>query len=281
MNLNSYQPKISIITPNFNYSDYLSELLNSVISQNYDNKEHIIVDDGSTDDSISIIEDYKKQHPFIKLIKQSNLGQTVALNNALRQVTGDIICWINSDDLFCANCFNQVIEIFQKKEYIDAVFGNILLIDQQGQIIRYNKYLPFNYSSGVFNGFGRIIPSNGIFWKTILTKKTGEFDEDFEFAMDAEYWSRLLYRVKIVHINEPLAKWRQHSMAKTHLRQKKVSKEKSIADLENFKILMNNYRKLKISFFIPKNLYFIPKIISKVIRVSLRLINGHYNYFFT
>jgi glycosyltransferase involved in cell wall biosynthesis len=272
--------KFSIITPNYNYAQFIDELIESIINQNYKNVEHIIVDDGSTDNSVEVIEKYQNKYPDkIKLIKQKNQGQTKALNTALKYATGDILCWINSDDLYCENVFEKIFQYFRYHPELEVVFGNIFLINQQGSIVRENKYLDFDYASGVFNGFGRIIPSNAVFWRTRLTKKTGGFNEDFDYTMDAEYWSRLLYKVRIKHINLPISKWRQHDQTKTFERQKKNSQTEYRANLENQKILEKGYSNLKISNIIPLKYYGILKLFYKAKRLFLRGIQGHYFLF--
>ena len=158
--------KISIITPNYNYSKFLPSLLDSVIYQSYDNWEHIIVDDGSTDNSTQIIDGYVERYPEkIKLICQNNSGQSSALNRALKEVSGDIIGWINSDDLYHQNTFTIVTDFFKKNPKYDAVFGNLSIIDEQGKITSQKKYLEFNYVSGCILGFGNMIANNTLFIK--------------------------------------------------------------------------------------------------------------------
>lgn len=269
--------KISIITPNYNYSQFLPALLDSIVGQNYKNWEHIIVDDGSTDNSVEIIKSYVEKYPNkIKLITQKNQGQTLAINRGLREVSGDIIAWINSDDCYCVNVFNTIIESFLLTPKIDAVFGDIEIIDKNDKKIKINKYLNFSYASGVFIGFGKTISSNAIFWKKQLTDKTGLFDEKYEYAMDSEYWSRLLWKKKIKKINIPIAKFRWHVQAKTILRKEKNSKANLDALREDQNVFMNSYKNLTIAKIIPIKFTFILKKIFKAKRILYRFIAGHY-----
>ena len=269
--------KISIITPNYNYAKFLPSSIESILNQDYDNLEYIIVDDGSTDESVSIIRQYENHYPDkIKFILQSNYGQTSALNKALKAVSGDIICWLNSDDMFCENVFTKVINIFKKYPLVEVVFGDIYVVNQSGEQIKLIKYLPFDYLSGIFNGFGKIIPSNGIFWKSNLSKETGLMDERFHYAMDSEYWSRILYKRKIVHIPIPIAKFRYHENAKTIKRSKKNSKDFLLASAEDKLIRHRSYSKLLISHFIPITLAFPLKLYYKLKRHFLKLIQRHY-----
>jgi glycosyltransferase involved in cell wall biosynthesis len=269
--------KISIITPNYNYSKYIHYTIESVIKQDYQDYEHIIVDDGSTDNSLMIIENFITKYPNkIRLIKQSNKGQTFALNNALENVTGDIICWINSDDLFNDTIFSQVVSVFNKYPKLDALFGDIYVINEIGKKIKIIKYLPFNYVSGVFIGFGKIIPSNGIFWRSSIARDIGPFNTDLNFAMDSEYWSRLLFRKNVMHIKLNIAMFRWHSGAKTIQRRNKFHTSWKEANNEDNYVSINAYKKLTISKYIPYKYAQILKLFYKTTRILLKTINGHY-----
>lgn len=266
--------KISVITPNYNYDEFISQTIESVLNQDYKNIEYVIVDDGSTDNSVKIIKHYQNNNPhIIKLIEQTNKGQTNALNVALSQVTGDIICWINSDDMFCANVFSYIANEFNRDKSIYAIYGDIYIIDMYNNIIKLNKYLSFSYISAVFNGFGKEIPSNGIFWRN---KNKIFFDESFDFAMDSEYWSRLLINKKIKKINIPIAKFRWHENAKTIKSKNYNDKGYRKALEERQQIFRTSYSNLLISKYIPikysKPIYYF----FRFRRLFLRGVKGEY-----
>ncbi|GEM_PF-2832994 len=269
--------KISILTPNFNYAKYIGQTIESVIYQNYYNIEHIIIDDGSTDKSAEIIQKYANRFPnIIKFEKQENAGQTIALNKALNKASGDIIAWINSDDYYCENVFPKIISYFSKDPSIDAIFGDIQIVDELGNIIKVNRYLNFDYASGVFNGFGKIISSNAIFWKRESTDFAGLFDSSYKYAMDSEYWSRLLYGRRVKHIPLVIASFRWHADSKTKSRQKKNTFAYKRARIEDKNIFLNSYKNLFFSKFLPVKLTWILKILFKFKRIFLRFFNGHY-----
>lgn len=271
-----HNPKISIITPNYNYGKFIGKTIESVVSQDYSNVEHIIVDDGSTDNSVEVISEYVLKYPDkVKLIQQENKGQTPAINRALKKATGDIIGWINSDDLFALGTFQIVLKKFSKGKNIDAVFGDIEIVNKEGKTIKKNKYLPFNYKSGIYLGFGRIISSNAIFWRKELTEEVGFLDERFDIAMDSEYWSRLLYRRKVKHVNMVFAQFRWHDEAKTIKRREKNSKFHLKGKEENRLIFENSIAKTNFQK-LPANLHKMIKAYYKLRRYSLRFLYGHY-----
>ncbi len=269
--------KITIITPNYNYANYIGKAIESVVNQDYKNIEHIIVDDGSTDNSVEIIKSYIEKYPNkIKLICQKNKGQSNALNNALKEVTGDIICWLNSDDTFCPNIFKKIIQLFEQNPSVFAIFGNINIIDKNDKFIRTNKYLRFKYISAVFNGFGKEIPSNGIFWKSIQNNFNICFDEEFDYSMDAEFWSRLLINKKVKKINFVLANFRWHEKAKTIQSKNKTNFGYIKAVEEEYIIMKKSYEKLNISKIIPFNYSKIFYYYYRLRRIFFRGLKGEY-----
>lgn len=276
-------PKISVIIPNYNYGHFIGQTIESVMTQNYENIELIIVDDGSTDNSVEIIQRYVIQYPNkIKLFRQINQGQTPAINAGLRQAKGEIIGWINSDDIYCQGAITHIVDEFERNRHIDIVFGDLALMNQNGKITKKMKQLPIDKMTGAFIGLGRIVASNTVFWRTKLLKNVGYLKDDFIYNMDGEFFSRLFYAGKSIHINKCIANFRIHPQAKSsdyssHSKFFKFNAEKmKRSQYELDYEILRSYSNLTISKFVPYRFSAPFKLIFRLKRIVLRLIKGHY-----
>jgi len=266
--------KISIITPNYNYAKYIGQTIESILNQAYQNFEHIIVDDGSTDNSVQIIKKYQIRFPNkIKLIQQENRGQTAAINVGLKKASGDIVAWINSDDTFCDDTFSQVVNAFKKKPKATIVFGDMNVMDMEGNFIYRRRHLDFSYLTGCFLGFTTILSSNAIFWRSEVMKKKDLLEESLKCNMDGEYYSRLTQNEKVVRIKAPLANFRKQAFTKAAENNpnwdKLVKKEVSYE-------LENSYKTLLISKYVPYNNHLPIKYFFRLKRIFFRILNLHF-----
>ncbi|MDQ3190406.1 MAG: glycosyltransferase, partial [Bacteroidota bacterium] len=149
--------KISIVTPSYNQAHFIEEAIESVICQNYTNFEHIVIDGGSTDNTIKVLEKYS----HLIWISEPDEGQSDAINKGFKMATGDIIGWLNADDLYLPNTFKEVAKNLKKDE-IDAVYGNYKFIDALGRVTR---ELVTQNSKKWISLFYCFIPSTTFFFK--------------------------------------------------------------------------------------------------------------------
>lgn len=206
-------PKISIVMPCFNIVNYIERSIRSVIEQDYKNIELFIKDGGSTDGTIDIIKYYAKKYPnLIRWVSSEDRGQTDAINYGLRIVKGDILCFLNGDDLYKRGALRKVSQYFAKNSNIFWAYGKADVIDHDDKRIRewitaYKNFWLKNYSYSTLLILN-YISSMACFWRREAWKKTGEFDKGQYYVMDYDYWLRLGQKYKAGVIDEYIASFR-------------------------------------------------------------------------
>lgn len=229
-------PKISIITPSFNQGKYLEETILSVIGQNYPNLEYIMIDGGSTDNSVEIIK--KHQEHFSYWVSEKDKGQSHAINKGFQKATGDIICWLNSDDILMEGALNKVVECFEKDEKLDLVNGHLLLIDEHSRILSNYfilKQKKWYAKHGIF-----YVAQPSMFWKRTILEKIGLLRDDFHASMDREYLIRIFKNnFTIGHLSKILAGFRMHNSSKSSAGWNNMDYLRDLAELQ--KMYGNGY----------------------------------------
>ncbi len=214
-------PKISLVTPSFNQAPFLEITLQSVLNQKYPNLEYIVIDGGSTDGSVDIIRRYSNQLAY--WVSEPDNGQTDALNKGFAKATGDILCWLCSDDLLEPWTFQEVIQFFQENPNARAVYGDTTWIDTKNQVIKKRKELPFNRF--IFLYEHNFIPQPSTFWRRDLYQEVGNLNPYFDVAMDADLWIRFSEVTNLYHIRRPWSKMRIYPQQKTQSLKVKAREE--------------------------------------------------------
>lgn len=204
-------PKISIVTPSYNQAQFLERTICSVLDQNYPNLEYIIIDGGSTDGSLDIIRKYESRLAY--WVSEPDRGQAHALNKGFRVATGDIIGWLNSDDMYCPGAFNLVSSALSENPEFCACYGGIFIIDCNDQIL--NALWPVKPEPTYNFHVGLSIHQQGLFWRSSVFHRIGYLDESLHFAMDLDFILRILIYVRLFRIKRHLGKFRLHAEAKT------------------------------------------------------------------
>ncbi len=212
--------KISIVTPSFNQAKFIERTINSVINQagNFE-LEYIIVDGGSSDGSIDIIKRYAERDHRIKWLAEPDKGQSDAINKGLRLATGDVVTYLNSDDIYLPGALQKVADFFQSHPKTQWAYGRCRIIDEsdnevrpavtwyKNQLLRRYRYwllLVVNY-----------ISQPATFWRRRLLPEIGYFNPKEHLVMDYEYWLRLEKHHPAGVINKYLACFRIHAAAKS------------------------------------------------------------------
>lgn len=201
--------RFSVITPSYNQEKFIEDNIQSVLAQNYPYFEHIIIDGQSSDNTIEIL----KKYPHLIWKSEKDRGQTHALNKALQIATGDIICWLNSDDLLCEDAFNIINDFFLSNPDAHIVIGGLLFIDEEKRILWYSKAEKVTYD-GLLNK-GQCVQQPSTFFKKSVFDKVGNFDESFQYTMDHEFWVRAARYFNFYTIDKDLAKFRIYPQSKT------------------------------------------------------------------
>lgn len=199
-------PKISIVTPNLNGEAFLEETILSVLGQNYPNLEYIVIDGGSTDRSVEIIKKYEDCLTY--WISEPDNGLYDALQKGFEKSTGEIMTWINSDDILHVHSFKTVNETFEKYYFIHWITGLCSQIDENGRNIGANNILKWSRLDYLMGNY-KFIQQEGTFWKRDLWEKAGSYiDKSFKLAGDYDLWNRFFLFEKLYSINSILASFR-------------------------------------------------------------------------
>ena len=179
-------PKISIVTPNYNKGEFLEYTIKSVLSQGYPNLEYIIIDGGSTDNSVEIIKKYQDRLSY--WVSESDNGMYDAIRKGFSHATGEIMAWIGSDDMYHPNSFNIVAEIFKNKN-VNWLVGATTHFDISGRCVAVH---PSRYFSRVdlLSGDYKWIQQESLFWRRSLYDKVGGLNATLRYAGDFDLWLR-------------------------------------------------------------------------------------------
>lgn len=220
-------PKISVITCSYLQAPFLEFTLRSVLEQGYQNLEYLVVDGGSTDGSVALIERYSDSLAY--RVSEKDHGQSEALNKGLRKSTGEIVGWLCSDDLLLPGSLEVVANYFAANPGVDAVYGNSILIDAAGKVLRAKREMGFSPFSILHDH--NYIPQPSMFWRRSLMEKAGFLDESLHLSMDADYWMRFAMNGCVRHIPIFLSCMRTHDSQKVFLDRPGVFQEAELLRL--------------------------------------------------
>ena len=268
--------KISIAVPSYNYGIYISDCLNSILNQSYTNYEVLICDGGSQDESLGIIEKYCLRDKRFKLISEKDTGQSDAIIKAFLKSDGDILCFLNADDLFITNnVFSEVVSTFSNFNSIDIVsFGGYYINAKGINLKKINlRYHPFDNYSQMKYRTAVIQPST--FWKRHVYINT-PFRIGYEYSFDSVFFFECFMKYNWLELELPVSGYRWHSTNKSA----SVS-SKRVVELMNFeKLKFGNYsfrvyylKVISVIFYSVENIFFIPNKIKNILRILVNAIS--------
>ena len=210
---NSELPLVTIVMPSYNQARYLDKAIQSVLDQDYPNIEFFVVDGGSKDNSAEIIKKYHQANPerLVWWVSEKDNGQADAINKGLKRANGEIIAWLNSDDIYLDGAVSKAVEVLRKDPTLGLVYGNIKSMDMDGQVFNEIRYGDWGLDD--LMAF-RIIGQPSVFMRHEAFKAVGGMVTSYDLLLDPLLFMRIAARYKIRYIDFFFASARFHPEAK-------------------------------------------------------------------
>jgi hypothetical protein len=202
-------PLVSIVTPSFNQSQFLEQTIRSVLEQDYPRLEYLIVDGGSTDGSVDVIRRYADRLAW--WVSEKDSGQAEAINKGLRRAQGEIVAWLNSDDIYLPGAVSAAVKAFEENPQAGLIFGNVLAIDKTGRTLNLLHYGDWNLAD--LMAF-RIIGQPSVFMRRAVFEQAGLLDTSYHYLLDHHLWLRMAQVAGMHYLPKTLAAARYHIAAK-------------------------------------------------------------------
>lgn len=202
-------PLVSIITPSLNQGPFIRTTIDSVLKQTYSRVEYIVIDGGSTDNTLDILQTYGQEFQWIS---EKDSGQAAAVNRGMDMATGIIVGWLNSDDVLLPEAVEKVVECFQNDTRLGMVYGKSHFIDNTGKVVGRYPTEAFDFERlAMFN----FIPQPSTFFTRQMFDKVGGLDPGLQYAMDLDLWIRLSIQSRVCYLPTVLSGFRLHETSKT------------------------------------------------------------------
>jgi glycosyltransferase involved in cell wall biosynthesis len=247
-------PRISIVMPSYNQGDYIEATIRSVVMQHYPNCEFIVMDGGSTDHTVAILERYRSHFAFYHSAPDN--GQADAIRTGFERATGDILAWINSDDYYLPGTFFRVARYFMAHPSVQFVNSDVLFLNQStGTVSRQLVAGPNRLFARTLASQGA--PQMGCFWRASAYRQAGGVNASFQFSMDLDLFIRLMAVGRARRLpGPPTAVSRMHDNAKTATLQHIASAEdkaiiRSYASPLEYKLLKGPIKALRWIWYRP------------------------------
>ncbi|MBW2021184.1 MAG: glycosyltransferase [Deltaproteobacteria bacterium] len=218
--------KISVITPSFNQGKYIERTILSVINQRGSFElEYIIIDGGSTDNTLDLI---KKYQDSLTWISETDRGQSDAINKGFNMATGDLFAWLNADDTYEENALSEVVERYREYRF-KWCFGNCRNINEDDQEIR-RLITRYKIAESKRYSYRRLLSKDfisqpAVFFTKDIYREIGPLDINCQYSMDYDYWLRIAKKYNPHYINKFLANFRWHGESKNSTNYKKAAYE--------------------------------------------------------
>ena len=259
-------PRLLVVTPSLNQGKYLGRTIESVLAQGYENLRYVVMDGGSTDESIDIIRQYENR--LHRWVSSRDDGQTAAINKGFELGTetlesNDLMAWINADDIFAPGAFHYVADYFARHPQVDVVYGNRIVIDNEDRETG-RWVLPPHCDRTI--RWVDYIPQETMFWRKRIWDAAGGMDMQYRFAMDWDLICRFVDQgARIVRLPHFLAAFRVHPGQKT-------ATEIHQAGADEMEMIRDRMRPSRVDYLkINRRILLKASIYSRLLEMGLRL----------
>lgn len=202
---------VTVITPSYNQGEFIETTICSIEAQTYPHVEHIVIDNCSNDETHTILKRYANK---VTSVIEPDAGQTDAINKGMSLAKGEILAWLNADDLYLPHTIQTVVDFFQSHPDVLFVYGDVEVIDQEGRTHGLRPFIQQTNADELVHQRNRIVQP-GAFWRRELWERIGELDTDLNYVMDYEYWMRAARHTNLRYIPSVLAQERLYDATKT------------------------------------------------------------------
>ena len=255
----AHLPKISIVTPSLNQGRFIEDAILSVLGQDYPSFEHIVIDGGSTDETLATL----RRYPHVRWVSEPDKGQSDALNKGFRMASGDLLGWLNVDEYYLPGAFEVAAESWLSDPTIDMYYGDSIFVDQSGQLQRTKRAHIFSF--WVLLYYGPYISTDAMFFRRHLIDRGLFIDIDYRVVMDFEYFVRLaICGCRFKYINQLVGSFRWHASNNSRLQHDKGREERLL--------VQRTWSRMKL----PDYGYDALARLGQLYRVALKVLNGNY-----
>lgn len=268
---------ISVITPVYNGERFIESCIKVVIDQNCTDVEHIIVDGGSTDKTVGIIQQYAEKYPHIRWISEQDRGQSDALNKGIQMAKGEILGILNIDDFYEPKVLHLVLELFKTLPEPSFLVGNCYIRDSSGNLIRTNKPAKLRFWDLVKEPFLNPFPCNpsAYFYHTSLHKQVGFYDVEDHYSMDLDFILRAVRVAHVKYVDKFWGNFCEHEDTKTARdKQTGQSQQRVISLIQTYQQYLPWWRKLQLTIKekYPSIDYFLSRVIVILKKIKVKLV---------
>ena len=204
-------PLVSIVTPSYNQGQFIRQTIDSVLSQDYPNIEYWVIDGGSTDNTMAILQDYHHDRR-LRWVSEPDRGQADAVNRGWKLCQGEILGWLNSDDVYLEQAISRQVQALLAHPQVGVVYGDAILTDESDQVIGRYHTRPFDRTRFLHVSS---IPQPTAFLRRSLIEQYGGLDLQWHYALDFELFLRLMWHTDFLYTGYEVATYRFHTSSKT------------------------------------------------------------------